>query len=81
MTSAQVRSRIQYATDFQPLSLTRPFVYKPLDLLRLHIGRSTKVTDVLAVSKSTMSKAIFFKLSLLSLQCCFVFSCVLDPRV
>ena len=49
MASAQVRSRLQHATDFLPLPLRTPEQEKPLDSLRASIGRLIKVTDVLAV--------------------------------
>ena len=47
MASPRILAHLQYATDFQALTLTRPNELKPLDVLRKHAGRSTKVTDVL----------------------------------
>ena len=61
--SAPVRSRLQYATDFQRLALREPEKEQPLNVLRFHIGRLTKVTDVLAVPKSIVFKSECFQLN------------------
>ena len=70
--SAPIRSRLQYATDFQRLTLREPEEKQPLNVIRRHIGRLTKVTDVPAVPKSNALKSKCFKLNSLPLPPCFI---------
>ena len=79
--TAQVRSLLQYATDFRRLDLRSPEEEKPLNVIRSHIGRRTKVTDVVAVAKSIMFKSECFELNRFLLLSCFISTYVSNRTV